>query len=173
MPDDDDIDQVERRGSSRAVTLLLLGAVIVAFGSLWYYNAPPRGTGDYLHRSAQTAERLRSQAVTAHRWSRLVERDRSTREAATVGFEEAERAAHSSVSTQAAWPVADDVPPKLRSELLTTGNELSSVLEDVRIAAHEERWAEVHEHAAKLPDFATSLTALEERIEEHEQQVRR
>lgn len=163
-----------RRGHTVSVVVVLLLVLMIAWGSLWYVMAPPRGAADYAHRSAQTAVTLRSQAVTAERWADLVEEDRATREAAVVAFEEAEAAAESAISQQGSW----DPPPRTsaaeaRSSLQTAGQELVSALADMRISAHRGDWESVPRHAGRLPALASRFTRIERRFDRLEREARR
>lgn len=149
------------RGSTRAITVSALAIVLVAFLSVWHVQAPPRDSNEYELRTAQSAGALRSQVVSAHAWANLVADGRATRQAATVGIEDAEKAAQSSTSQQAAWDVPRERLVPLRRELLALGDEATGILAQMRLAAHDEDWATVREVSRDLPPLADELTRLE------------
>lgn len=153
-----------RAGHPRRAALVALLLVAAAFASLWYVQRPPRGEESYRNRTAQTAGTLRSQVVTAQLWAEQVHDDRAMTQAADVGIREAEAAAQSATSTQATWDLPDGVPRGVRTEAVALGDEVTTLVGDMRLAAHAEDWAEVHELSTRAPRLARRLTEFEQAV---------
>lgn len=153
-----------RAGHPRRAALVALLLVAVAFASLWYVQRPPRSGESYRNRTAQTAGTLRSQVVTAQLWAEQVHDDRAMTQAADVGIREAEAAAQSATSTQATWDLPDGVSPDVRVDAVALGDEVTTLVGDMRLAAHQARWDEVHELSARAPSLARRLTDFEQAV---------
>ncbi|MDQ3875525.1 MAG: hypothetical protein M3322_08300 [Actinomycetota bacterium] len=134
----------------------LLAVVIAVLAAIWYVAAPPRTVGDYRERSGMTVETLRSQVETARLWTRAVENDRVTREAATVAFREAEEDASAATSEFAAWDPRGDTRD-LRSRITRLASEVIDSLAKLRIAVEDGRWDALPRLAAPLPRLADRL----------------
>jgi len=136
---------------------------LVMLASLWYVQAPPRSAGAYRERAADAADALRSQVQTTRIWLRTVARDESTRQAASVGFREAEEDA---AAVAAAFEGYD--PPSetdaLRQAVSRAGDRTVASLAEVRIAAHRGEWQ-------ALPRRRDALAELARRLDELEQQA--
>ena len=136
---------------------------LVAF-SIWWVQAPPRGPESY-RESAETAiEKLRSRAETARIWIDQLDRDRVHHAAVEVSLEEAETGA---ISALAQFEGYD--PPRrleaLRTEVATVGDEVTTVLADLRIAARQDRWSELPRLAEPLPELSSRLEELSRKAE--------
>lgn len=139
--------------------------VALAFASLWYTQRPPRSDQEYRNRTAQTAGTLRSQVVTAQLWAEQVHADRAMTQAADVGIREAEAAAQAATSTQAAWDLPDGVRREVRTTALTLGDEVTTLVGDMRLAAHDERWDDVHRLSRDARPLARRLTEFEQAVD--------
>ncbi len=138
--------------------------VLLILAALWYVQAPPRTGGDYRERAAMTLETLRSQVQSTSLWIRELENERTTRQAASVAFREAEDDASAAVSDFAAWdPVGNT--QGLRRDITAVGSDVTDALAAVRIAAEDERWDTLPELARPLPPLANRLERLARRAD--------
>lgn len=85
-------------------------------------------------------------------------------QAADVGIRETEAAAQSATSTQATWDLPDGVSPDVRADAVALGDEVTTLVGDMRLAAHAGRWDEVHELSTEAPPLARRLTRFEEAV---------
>ena len=146
----------------RIVASLTLCALVVF--SIWWVQAPPRGPEAY-RESAETAiEKLRSRAETARLWVEQLDRDRVHRAAVEVSLEEAEAGANSALAQFEGYDPPRRLEP-LRAEVATVGNEVTTVLADLRIAARQDRWAELPRLAEPLPELSSRLEELSRKAE--------
>jgi hypothetical protein len=139
--------------------LTLVLAAVVTVAAVWYVVAPPRSQSAYRERAAQTAESLRSHVQTARLWADAERRGRATREAATIGFDEAETDAQATASTFSAY----DPPPgtkDLRTRVTRAATDVKDALATLRIAAHRDAWSRVPAAARPLEELATRLDGL-------------
>lgn len=146
----------------RIVAGLTLFALVVF--SIWWVQAPPRGSEAY-RESAETAiEKLRSRTETARLWIEQLERDRAPHVAVEVSLREAETGATSALAQFEGYD-----PPRrleaLRAGVASLGNEVTSVLATLRIAARQDRWAELPRLAEPLTRLSSRLEALSRRAE--------
>ena len=104
----------------------------------------------------QTLGYLRSQTQTARLWAAAVNRDVTTRQAASVALQEGENAAIATAGRFAGWdpPAGAD---GVRDTVTGLGEEVVAALGGLRIAAHRGRWADLDDLAAPLPDLADRL----------------
>jgi hypothetical protein len=139
-------------------------AVLIVVAALWYVTAPPKGVDAYRERAAATAETARSQVQVARIWVETFGDDEATAAATLVGLEEAETDAAAAVSEFEAYE-----PPTgaidLRTRLSGLGNRAIDTLSALRIAAEQERWADLPRLAAPLSGLDRELRVLEERAE--------
>ena len=142
--------------------LLIGAATIIVVASLWYVQAPPRSPGGYRDRVSASAETLRSQVQTARLTIRAVRSGDSTHPAASVSLKEAEEDADKAAAAFAGYD-----PPRgtsdLRSDLTTLGDEVTSALSDLRIAAARGEWQSLPQVAAPLPKLSERLDQLARR----------
>lgn len=152
-------------GKDRAkLALGMFSAIALVAAALWYVTAPPKGVDGYRERAAATAEALVSQVETARLWARAEEEGKALRATVLVGFEETEEDAESAASRFESYEPPDGVAA-LREELTDLATEATEALAALRIAAQQERWADVPELSRPLPELSERLTALEERAE--------
>lgn len=130
--------------------------LFAAAAAIWYVQAPPRGTDDYRERAGETVGDLISQVQTARLWVRGIDDDRVTRTAATVAFEEVEKAARSADSRFEGWD-----PPRetesLHVRVSEAGGSTIEVLSELRRRAHADQWQGVVDSGAALDELAARL----------------
>lgn len=132
--------------------------------SIWWVQAPPRGSEAY-RESAETAiEKLRSRTETARLWVDQLERDRVLRTAVEVSLEEAETGAISALGQFEGYDPPRRLEP-LRTDIAQVGDEVTTVLSDLRIAARQGRWAELPRLAEPLEELSSRLDQLSRRAE--------
>ena len=131
-------------------------AMLAVLGALWFGHAPPRSTSAYQRQAVQTVEFLHSQTQTARLWAAAVDRDVTTRQAASVALQEAENDAIATAGRFAGWdpPAGAD---SVRDTVTGLGEEVVAALGGLRIAAHRGRWTDLDDLAAPLPDLAAHL----------------
>jgi hypothetical protein len=149
---------------TRRVLALVAAALLVAL-ALWYGQAPPRSSETYRKRAEETVQAMRSQAQVVTFWVQAASAGRVTREAATVGIEDAEGDAGATAAEFAGWDPPADLAG-LRGEVTDAGADLTAALADVRIAAHHGQWGRLSEAAGQLDPLADRLASLGTRIRE-------
>jgi hypothetical protein len=135
----------------------------IAVAALWYLQAPPRTTGGYAERAADTAATLRSQAETARIWTEVVRDDKTLLTSAAVGLEETDTDASTALGDfEQLDPPRGGVP--IRDDLTRAGDTAVTLLADLRIAAQDRDWAEVERRRDALARMGRRLEALERRL---------
>jgi hypothetical protein len=145
-------------------SLVALLAAVALVASIWYLQAPPRTEKAYAERAAATADALRSHVQSDRLWIGALEDGRTTRQAATVAFEEAEADAHSTAARFSGWdPPAGAGADELRADLVELASAATSALSAVRIAAHRGEWEDLRRFDAPLERLAARLDELARR----------
>ena len=145
--------------------LALVAVVLLAAAAVWYGQAPPRSSESYRQRAEETAQTMRSQAQVVTFWVQASSTGRVTHQAAMVGIEDAAGDARATSARFAGW----DPPPDLagiRAEVTEAGNDLVTLLDAVRVAAHGGDWASLPQTAAQLGPLADQLEGLATGIRE-------
>jgi hypothetical protein len=144
-----------------------LGAVLLVLsvaGSVWWVQAPPRGPTAYRESTETTLRKLSSRSETARLWIEQFERGRVTESATAIALDEADRGATSALSQFESYDPPRGLEP-LRTEVAKLGNELTTALGDLRIAAHQDRWERAGEVADRLHTLTGQLKALSGKAE--------
>lgn len=147
---------------SRSLVAIAIAVVVVA--ALWYVVAPPRDVDGYRERASLTAETLRSQVQTSRIWLRTLARDDTLRTSASVGLREAEEDASAAAASFERYDPPHGTDP-LRARLSALAGETTTVLGDIRIAAHRDEWGRLDELGEPLPALADRLEALARRAQ--------
>ena len=144
-------------------TLMSVFALAVLVAALWYAVWPPRTDEGYRHQAEQSVAKLHSQVATAQLWGRELDRDHAFLRTVSLGLDEMESDATSTVDQFAAYS-----PParyrSLRSSVTALGSKVEARLSELRIAARSGRVDEVVQLAARLDPLLADLEGLEQEV---------
>jgi hypothetical protein len=147
---------------TRATWAVPIAVVAVILAGLWYGHAPPRSDGAYEKSASDTAGFLHSQIETARLW--IEKRPAKVFDSSlAVAIEESESDANTTLSRFAGYD-----PPRgqeaLRTQLTTLGEQVTTLLGEMRIAVHREDWRRLEELRAKAKEPSTKLEELSKQV---------
>jgi hypothetical protein len=147
---------------TRATWVVPIAVVAVILVGLWYGHAPPRSDAAYQKSASDTAGFLHSQLETARLW--VEERPTQVFDSSlVVAIEESETDANTTLSRFAGYD-----PPSgqedLRTRLTTLGEQATTLLAEMRIAAHREDWDRLEELRGKAAKPSTELENLSKQV---------
>ena len=147
---------------TRATWAVPITVVAVVLLGLWYGLAPPRSDTAYEKSAADTAGFLHSQLATVQLW--VDERPANVLDTSVVvAIEESESDANVTLKRFAGY----DPPPgqeQLRTRLTSLGQQATTLLGEIRIAAHAGDWGRVAELSRKAKSPSTKLEELSKRV---------
>lgn len=139
-----------------------IAVVAVVLAGVWYGQAPPRSEVAYQKRAADAAGFLHSQLETVRLWvdehpARVLDTS------LVVAVEESESDAEATLSRFSGYD-----PPhgqeELRSKLTSLGEQATTLLGEMRIAAHREDWTRLADLSRRAESPSTKLEELSTRV---------
>lgn len=127
--------------ATRASWLVPVVLAALVLGGAWHGHAPPRSADAYSKVAADTAAFLHSQLETARLWVESHPQD-AFDTSVVVGIEEAERDAVVTLERFAGHDPPAGTNP-LRTRLTALGQRATTLLGEMRIAAHRQDWDRV------------------------------